>query len=66
MSVAPRSVSVHGFLDPMSRAVSLLKLRSYTTQVVNLCASAHEIWSLPLQILVALGLMWTQVCGTRA
>jgi hypothetical protein len=31
-------------------------------QVVNLCASAHEIWSLPLQIAVALALMWTQVC----
>lgn len=35
-------------------------------RVVNLCASAHELWSLPLQIVVALCLLCTQVrCGSR-
>ena len=29
-------------------------------RVVNLCASAHELWSLPLQIIVALCLLYTQ------
>ena len=30
-------------------------------RVVNLCSSLHELWSLPLQILAALILLYTQV-----
>lgn len=30
-------------------------------RVVNLCSSLHELWSLPLQILAALVLLYTQV-----
>lgn len=30
-------------------------------RVVNIVDSAHELWSLPLQILVALCLLYTQV-----
>lgn len=30
-------------------------------RVVNLCTSLHELWSLPLQILTALILLYTQV-----
>jgi ATP-binding cassette subfamily C (CFTR/MRP) protein 10 len=30
-------------------------------RVVNLCASVHELWSLPLQMAVALGLLYMQV-----
>ncbi len=30
-------------------------------RVVNLCTSLHELWSLPLQILAALVLLYTQV-----
>lgn len=33
-------------------------------RVVNLCLSVHELWSLPLQIALALWLLWTQVCLT--
>ena len=29
-------------------------------RVVNLCTSIHALWSLPLQIIVALGLLYTQ------
>ena len=32
-----------------------------TDRVVGLCASLHELWSLPIQILVALILLYTQV-----
>ena len=30
-------------------------------RVVNLCASLHELWSLPAQIAIALYLLYTQV-----
>lgn len=30
-------------------------------RIVNLCTSLHELWSLPLQILAALVLLYTQV-----
>ena len=30
-------------------------------RVVNLCLSLHELWSLPLQIAIALWLLYTQV-----
>lgn len=30
-------------------------------RVVNVCASFHELWSLPAQICIALYLLWTQV-----
>ena len=29
-------------------------------RVVNLCLSGHELWSLPLQIAIALFLLWLQ------
>lgn len=32
-----------------------------TARVVNVVASGHELWGLPLQIGVALWLLWTQV-----
>jgi ATP-binding cassette subfamily C (CFTR/MRP) protein 10 len=32
-----------------------------TSRAINLAASVHEFWSLPLQILVALYLLYTQV-----
>lgn len=31
-------------------------------RVVNMFSWMHELWSLPLQIVVALGLLYTQVC----
>ena len=30
-------------------------------RVINLCASLHELWSLPAQIAIALYLLYTQV-----
>ena len=30
-------------------------------RVVNLCVSLHELWSLPVQIAIALYLLYTQV-----
>ena len=35
-------------------------------RVVALATSAHELWSLPVQILVALVLLYTQVPGDTA
>ena len=64
MSLCIGRVPSQCFLDLASLTVSLPNLR-LLMQVVNLCASAHEIWSLPLQIVVALGLMWTQVRSKR-
>lgn len=34
-------------------------------RVVNLCLSVHELWSLPVQIGIALYLLWTQVSLAR-
>ena len=31
-------------------------------RVVNMFSWVHELWSLPLQIVVALGLLYTQAC----
>ena len=33
-------------------------------RVTNLVASCHELWALPAQILIALYLLYTQVCAS--
>lgn len=32
-----------------------------TDRIVNFCASFHQFWSLPFQVLVSLGLLYQQV-----
>lgn len=43
---------------PAGRVQTLMSVDA--DRVVNLCLSFHELWSLPLQILVALWLLYTQ------